>query len=305
MPDYQLKTPVVLLTFNRPDTTKKVFETIRQAKPPILLVSADGPRSDRPGEAEKCAAVRSIIDTIDWKCEVIKNYSDVNLGSYKRNSSSLNKFFNIVEEAIILEDDCLPHQSFFRFCEELLDVYREDKRVMIISGNNFQFDRKRTEYSYYFSRYTHIWGWATWRRSWQLVDLEMEQWSEFRDSGSLNNVFDNIFELYYWRNIFQNMYKGKRKLAWGYQLMLASFMHSGLSIIPEVNLVSNIGFAINATNTNNIKSPFANIQTQAIEFPLKHPGSIIRNKKADDFTYKNKFGYIARGTRKARQILGI
>jgi hypothetical protein len=155
--DFQLKTPVAFLVFNRPESTIKVFEEIRRARPPRLLVAADGTRADRPGEAEKCAAVRAIIDTVDWPCEVLKNYSDVNLGCKVRVSSGLDWVFEQVEEAIILEDDCLPHPTFFRFCEELLERYRYDERVGIISGDNFLFGVRRTQDSYYFSRYAHIW----------------------------------------------------------------------------------------------------------------------------------------------------
>ena len=156
--NWQLTTPVVFVIFNRPDTTAKVFEAIRQAKPPKLLVIADGARIDKPGEAKKCAAARAIINQVDWQCEVLTNYSDVNLGCRKRVSSGLDWVFEQVEEAIILEDDCLPHPTFFRYCQELLEKYRDDEHIMMISGNNFQFGRKRNEYSYYFSHYSHIWG---------------------------------------------------------------------------------------------------------------------------------------------------
>ncbi|MFM7711944.1 MAG: glycosyltransferase family 2 protein, partial [Microcystis sp.] len=142
-----------------PDTTARVFEAIRQAKPPKLLVVADGPRADRADDIEKCKAARAIIEGVDWDCEVLTNYSDVNLGCKNRVSSGLNWVFDTVEEAIILEDDCVPDPTFFRFCEELLEYYRHDQRIMVISGNNFQFGKKRTGYSYYFSVYTHCWGW--------------------------------------------------------------------------------------------------------------------------------------------------
>ncbi|MEW6491011.1 MAG: glycosyltransferase family 2 protein, partial [Cyanobacteriota bacterium] len=162
-----MKTPVVFIIFNRPDTTQKVFEAIRQAHPPLLFVIADGPRPNKPGEDQKCAATRAIIDQVDWDCEVLTNYSEINLGCERRVSSGLNWVFDTVEEAIILEDDCLPHPTFFSFCEELLDYYRNDQRVMVITGQNVQFGRKRTDYTYYFSRYNHCWGWASWRRAWR------------------------------------------------------------------------------------------------------------------------------------------
>jgi hypothetical protein len=165
---------VALIIFNRTDTTKKVFEVLRQVKPAKLLVIADAPRHNYPDDIEKCAATRQIIEQVDWNCQVIKNYSEKNLGNKLRISTGLNWVFEQVEQAIILEDDCLPHPSFLPFCEDLLDKYQDDQRIMTRSGNNFQFGRKRTEYSYYFSRYTLIWGWATWRRAWQHYDAEMK-----------------------------------------------------------------------------------------------------------------------------------
>ena len=137
--NWQLKTSVAFIVFKRPDTTEKVFEVIRKAKPPKLLVIADGPRAYRPGEAENCAATRAIIERVDWECEVLKNYSDINLGCKQRVSSRLNWLFDLVEEAIILEDDCLPHLSFFRFCQELLTYYRDEQQITSISGQNVQF----------------------------------------------------------------------------------------------------------------------------------------------------------------------
>lgn len=305
MNNYKVNTPVIFLTFNRPDTTQQVFDTIRQVKPPILLVSSDGARKDKPRETEKCAAVRKIIDTVDWNCEVIRNYSEENLGSYEKNSSSLTWAFNLVEEAIILEDDCLPNISFFRFCEELLDYYRHDEKIMLISGDNFQFNRQATKDSYYFSRYAHIWGWASWRRSWQSVDLKMEKWSKFRDSKKLKTLFHNFQEYNYWNNIFENMYTGKRNFSWDYQLLLSSYMENQLSIIPNVNLVSNVGFGKQATNTKNNKSYLANIPKQEIKFPLQHPNYIVRNKQADDFTYKTMFSLRSRAMRKVRSFINI
>ena len=139
MNNSQLKTPVAFIIFKRPHTTERVFEAIRQAKPPKLFVIADGPRAYRPGEAENCAATRAIIERVDWECEVLKNYSDINLGCKQRVSSRLNWLFDLVEEAIILEDDCLPHLSFFRFCQELLTYYRDEQQITSISGQNVQF----------------------------------------------------------------------------------------------------------------------------------------------------------------------
>ena len=299
---WQLTTPVAFMIFNRPDITQKVFEAIRQAKPPKLLVVADGARVDKPGEAEKCAAAKAIIDRVDWECEVLTNYSDVNLGCRKRVSSGLDWVFKQVEEAIILEDDCLPHPSFFRYCQELLEKYCDDERIMMISGDNFQFGRKRTEYSYYFSRYGHCWGWASWRRAWNKYDDSMQSWSELKNSSWLNDVLQNDKATAYWSKIFQGVYGGFN--TWDYIWLFTLWANNGLTILPHVNLVSNTGFG-SGTHTTMSNSPFANMPVTAINFPLKHPVIIQRNADADDFTEQTQFsGAISQSSQiKTTQII--
>jgi hypothetical protein len=284
-----IKTPVAFLIFNRPDTTAKVFEAIRQAKPPKLLVVADGPRSDRPDEAEKCKDTREIIKQVDWDCEVLTNYSDVNLGCGIRVSTGLNWVFEQVEEAIILEDDCLPDATFFRFCEELLDVYRNDTRIMHISGTNFHFRRHYSKYSYYFSLYPNIWGWASWRRAWQCYDFAIKLWPQFKNEGCLNTYLHNKKSISYWSKIFQSVYDDSQTFnTWDYQWFLSCWIQNGLSIVPSLNLVSNIGFGSAATHTKGV-SPFANLPLQQINFPQRHPPFLIRDMNEDIFTQTNVF----------------
>jgi len=282
-----MKSPVAFLIFNRPDTTQTVFDVIRQAKPSKLLVVADGPRADRPGEADKCAAARAIIDEVDWDCEVLKDYSDVNMGCKLRVSSGLDWVFKTVEEAIILEDDCVPHLTFFRFCEELLEKYQDDKRIMAISGNNFQFGRRRTEYSYYFSRYNHCWGWASWRRAWQYYDVEMKLWPKIRDNDGLKDLLLDFHSVKYWTKIFQSTYE-ERINSWAYRWTFACWIQSGLSILPNVNLVTNIGFSIEATHTKK-SNRLAEMPIEPISFPLKHTSIVMPNMQADEFTQRNVF----------------
>ena len=288
MTDFQLTTPVAFLIFNRPDTTARVFEAIRQAKPPQLLVVADGPRPDRADDIEKCKAARAIIEGVDWDCEVLTNYSDLNLGCKNRVSSGLDWVFDTVEQAIILEDDCLPHPSFFRFCQELLDYYRDDKRIMAISGDNFQFGRKRTEYSYYFSCYNHIWGWASWRRAWQYYDVKMRLWQEIRDGNWLESILGESQSVKYWTKILQTYYDHKID-TWDYPWTFACWIQNGLTILPNVNLVSNIGFREDATHTIGSKSRVANLPVKEMNFPLKHPPFLMRHVEADDFTQRNDY----------------
>lgn len=285
----QLKTPVCLMIFNRPDTTQQVFNTIRQVKPEKLLVIADGPRPNVNGEFQKCAATRAIINQVDWECEVLTHYSDINLGCRHQVSSGLNWVFNTVEEAIILEDDCLPDITFFRFCEELLERYRHDPRIMAISGNNFQFGQNQQEASYYFSRYNHIWGWATWRRAWKFYDLDMKLWPTIKEKQSLQDILENPEIVAYCSRIFQAAYEGFN--TWDYAWTFACWINNGLTILPHVNLVSNIGFREDATHTKR-ESRFANLPRQAMGFPLRHPTVVMRNRQADDWTKKIMFSSI-------------
>jgi hypothetical protein len=283
MKEHHLKAPVAFLVFNRPDTTTRVFEAIRVARPPKLLIVADGPRADKPGEAERCAAVRRIIDGVDWPCEVLKNYSDINLGCKRRVSSGLDWVFNTVEEAIILEDDCLPHPTFFRFCEELLDRYRDDERVAMISGDNFQFGKRRTEYSYYFSIYPHIWGWASWRRTWKLYDVGMRSWPEIRNGRWLSDIFGDGRTARYWSDIFERTYRNEID-TWDHQLTFALCAMKGLVILPNINLVANIGFGAGASHTGS-RSFVANLPVEPMVFPLQHPPFMARDTVADHFTH--------------------
>jgi hypothetical protein len=284
---YKLTTPIAFIVFNRPDTTAKVFEAIRQAQPPKLLIIADGARPDRIGEAEKCQQVREICDRIDWDCEVLRNYSDPNLGCKKRVSSGLDWVFQQVEAAIILEDDCLPDPTFFPFCQELLEKYRDDQRVMFIGGTNYQFGKKRSDYSYYFSRYNHVWGWASWRRAWQHYDVEMNLLPTIKSGNWLKDILNSDRAVKHWENTFETVYQNQLN-TWDLQWTFACWLQSGLSIIPNVNLVSNIGFGIDATHTNAMNHPLANMVTAALELPLTHPPFLIRDANADIFT-ENKF----------------
>ena len=282
-----MKTPVAFLIFNRPETTRKVFAEISKAKPEKLLVVADGPRADRAGEAQRCLEARSVIERVDWDCEVLTNYADENMGCKRRVSSGLTWVFETVEEAIVLEDDCLPHASFFPFCEELLERYRTDERVTMISGDNFQFNRRRTPYSYYFTRYVHIWGWASWRRAWQHYDVEMKLWPELRETNWLADILGQEEAAEYWRQIFELVYAGRID-TWDYQWAFACWMQNGLSIVPEVNLISNIGFGDAATHTHagNTVNKLANLPPVEMDFPLKHPPYMMRHGEADQFTFQ-------------------
>lgn len=282
MNHWQLTTPVALIIFNRPDTTRRVLEVIRQAKPPKLLVIADGARENHPTDRQNCAETKALIEQVDWDCEVLTNFSDRNLGCRQRVASGLSWVFEQVPEAIILEDDCLAHPSFFRFCEELLVKYRDDLRVMHIGGNNFQPRKHQTQDSYYFSRYNHCWGWASWRRAWQHYDIDMKLWSLVRDGDWLEEILKDRDAVKEWKRNFQKI-SDRITDSWDYQWTFACWLQRGLSILPNVNLVSNIGFSKAATHTYR-KNLFAEIPVQPMEFPLQHPIMMVRDQKADQFT---------------------
>lgn len=283
-----LKTPVAFFIFNRPDTTERVFAEIAKVKPPKLLVVADGPRIEHPSDAERCRAVRAIVEKVDWNCEVLTNYSKVNLGCKRRLVSGLNWVFNVVEEAIILEDDCLPHPTFFRFCEELLEKYRDNERVALISGANLYISRKKTPYNYYFSRYPLVWGWASWRRFWRHYDVCIKRWPELRDGGWLEEMLGGRGPIYhYWRKVFDTVYQEKTN-TWDYQLVFAVWIQKALAIIPRVNLISNIGW-LNDPNWRKRHHKFARMKTKAVQFPLVHPPYISRDAVADQFVEKYTF----------------
>ncbi len=275
---------VAFSIFNRPDTTQQVFDVIRRARPKRLLVFADGPRTDRPEDRELCKASRDIVENgIDWPCEVYRSYSDINLGCRLRMVTGYDWVFRNVEHCILLEDDCLPDPSFFPYCQELLHLYKDDQRVMAISGNNPNSELNRTPYSYYFSGMVHIWGWATWRRTWEKYDVAMKLWPEIRHGNWLNDVWANDQCEAVWRNNFDAIHRGFD--TWDFQLTFALFVNHGLCVGPSVNLISNIGFGHpEATHTLAVTAD-ANRPVSQMRFPLHHPPFIIRDVTADKATY--------------------
>ncbi|MEM9808496.1 MAG: glycosyltransferase family 2 protein [Cyanobacteria bacterium P01_D01_bin.56] len=280
--------PIVFIIFNRPEVTQRTFAMLRTAQPRHLFVIADAPRKNRPDEVRKCAETRRIIDEVDWECQVVKNYAEVNLGCARRISSGLDWVFEQCEQAIILEDDCLPEATFFPFCEELLERYKDDVRVMSISGQNSQMGRSRTSYSYYFSRYSHCWGWATWRRAWQHFDFDMALLNEAYANNLLEDILGDSAAVKRWTTILNKVISGEID-SWAYRWSFACWMHSGLSIISDSNLISNIGFGDESTSTKNKRSKLSMNQTALIEFPLRHPPYVVRNSAADNFVQKRVY----------------
>ncbi len=273
-----METPVALFIFNRPRQTQQVFAEIRKQTPRRLLVVADGPRSS--DEVDRCLATRSVIEQIDWECDLLTNYSESNLGCKRRIASGLDWVFQQCEDAIVLEDDCVPDASFFRYCSELLDFYRHDTRVMMISGDNYNPGIKRVSNSYYFSRYMHICGWASWRRAWQHYDVEMEHWPQLRDTDWLQTLLHDKQCADYFRGIFDAVHNGEVD-TWDAQWLFTCWSQNGLSIQPNTNLITNIGYGIDAAHTKDPDHHLANLPTENIMFPLEHPRLMIRDELAD------------------------
>jgi len=281
------KTPILLLIFNRPDITHRVFSAIREVRPTQLYVAADGPRSEYAGDKERCNNTRNILEKVDWDCEVKTLFREENLGCRLAVSRAIDWFFEAETEGIIMEDDCLPNQSFFWFCQELLKYFRDDTRIMHIGGTNFQFGNYPTNDSYYFSRYAHVWGWASWRRAWKFYDEKMEQFSVENYNEISLHCNDNQSFTNYWYKVFQQTSNGEIN-TWDYQWTFACWNQKGLSVVPSVNLVSNLGFSADSTHTYK-PSPLANMFTETINLPLKHPNQVLRHQKADKYVECQQF----------------
>jgi len=278
-----MNTPSVLfIIFNRPDTTSRVFEQIRRARPQKLFVAADGPRAYRVGEAELCRQARSIVDKVDWDCDVHTLFRDENLGCKFGPSTAIDWFFHNVEEGIILEDDCVPDLSFFRYCQELIEKYRDNPKILSISGFNFGYAPSDALSAYSFSRYMNMWGWATWRRSVKLIDYEISNWDNidqlrFLHKGTRESIIDFDWKwIKDWRRTFNDLIH-KDVDAWDYCWIYAGFKYKLLTIFPHQNLIENIGFNQQATHTHDEDSNITKIQSGSISFPLVHPEKIKRN----------------------------
>lgn len=288
--DFETASPILFLVFNRPETTRLVFDAIRSARPARLYVAGDGPRDDRPGEADVCGRVRNIATNVDWNCDLRTLFREENKGCRSAVSEAISWFFENEEQGIILEDDCVPDPTFFRFCDELLEKYAEDQRVFQISGDNFQRGRKRGNASYYFSIYNHIWGWASWRRAWKHYDIDLDLWPAARRQGLLENISCGWepFRAYWSRQFERTRKRGID--SWGYVWTFSCWAQGGLTVIPQKNLVENVGFGQEATHTRNSLGKERSPGSESLDFPLKHPELVVRSQAADRFTSSKELG---------------
>lgn len=273
------RAPVALFVFNRPDLAQKTFDVVRGLRPPVLFVSADGPRPDRPDDESLCKETRDIVQGVDWECEVHWKFAEHNLGCGPAMSQGLDWVFSTVDRAIILEDDCVPDPSFFPFCDELLERYKADARVMQISGSNLEASGSVFgAASYSFASFPLVWGWATWRRAWDLYDFAMSEWPTFRDAGYLAGLHATRRRRFQLRREWDYIYAGNG--TWDHQWQYAVMSQHGLSIYPDRNLVSNLGFRADATQTTAAGS-MAAIPVKAMTFPLTHPTYVAENPRLE------------------------
>ena len=286
----QLFSPVTLMVFNRPKCTRRVLAEIRKAQPQRLYVIADAHRSDKPGERERCEEVRKIVDEgVDWDCEVRRCYAKEHMGCRARISSGLTWVFENEVASIILEDDCLPSEDYFRFSDEMLRRYADESAVMQVCGFNATGYRPPDNASYFFSRYNPIWGWATWRRAWQAYDDTMADWPAFRDAGGMSGCCLSQTEAAR-RTACYDLVCRRELDTWDYVWSFGLLQKGGLSIIPSVNLIENVGFGRHATHTVN---PFAMLRLRRrgpMSFPIAHPHGLTPDSKHDMLYCKRSFG---------------
>lgn len=283
------KTPILFNIFNRPEPTRKVLETIRQQRPAKLYVHADGPRVGHPTDAENVKACKAIIsELVDWPCDLHMMYETENKGCGRGPADAITWFFENEEQGIILEDDCLPHPDFFRFAEDMLERYKDDFRVTSIAGSNFQDGRIWGKASYYFSNHNRIWGWATWRRVWQQYDYYLSQETNETIESLINQCFSRQRDKQYWKRVLSNVLENRMNdSCWDFQFMYLQWKLGGLTLTPNVNLVSNIGDGPDATHTNWDNNPNLN-RVVAPLYPIIHVEGVTLSTSADNY-YMDKY----------------
>ncbi|MBV8693786.1 MAG: hypothetical protein JOY57_19210 [Actinobacteria bacterium] len=272
---------MLVIIFNRPDLAQRMVEVLRRVRPARLYVAADGPRPGKPGEVDRCTEARAAFNHIDWPCQIERKFESVNLGCGPAVSSAISWVLTAEREAIILEDDCLPDPSFFRYCGELLERYRDDERVMQIGGSNWGASEDRfLGSSYAFTSFAPVWGWATWARAWRYFDIAIDRWPAFRDSGMVKGLPVGRR----WRSQlsadWDRAHRGEG--TWDHQWQFNVYQHHGLSTVPAVNLITNLGFRDDATQTVQAgDSDLSGVPSGELPFPLRHPPEVARNPLVD------------------------
>ena len=284
-----MKSSILFIIFKRPDTTIKVFERIREARPSKLYIAADGPRPDRIGETDQCNATRKVVENVDWPCEVHRLYRDTNLGCGEGVSSAITWFFEHEKEGIIIEDDILPHLDFFKYCDEMLERYRDNDKIKCICGSNAFYEDIKYPYSYYYSHYMMVWGWATWRRTWKEYDKSLKSISRAEAFNEINKLPVKKGSKLKAQEIFDVMTSDAPIDTWDFQLFFSILHHKGLTVIPINNLCKNIGFGhADAIHTIVVSEK---IETHVVKtcYPMIHPTKIKESKKLDSITFMEMY----------------
>ncbi|WP_017731984.1 hypothetical protein [Nafulsella turpanensis] len=278
-----IDTPVLLLVFNRPETTKRIFEVIQKVKPKQLFIAADGPRENNPYDEVLCEKVKKIISFVDWDCEVKTLFRDINLGCKLAPSLAITWFFEHVEEGIILEDDILPHIDFFRFAQKMLHQYADDERIMMISGFNVASCWKEEKQDYHFSLFGGCWGWATWRRAWTFFDPEIKKWSDPEVKKLLRENLGGGYDFEFRSKLYDQIHQGKLETVWDYQWTFARLVQSGLCIVPSLNTIENIGFTEGATHTKSQPEHLKELKVHNLPSSFRLNDFVMRDHEYDRF----------------------
>ncbi|MGI9652435.1 nucleotide-diphospho-sugar transferase [Chryseobacterium sp. RLHN22] len=290
MPTKQYNTPILFLIFKREQSSLCVLNEIRKAKPTHLYIAADGPREDNNDDIINCEKTRkAVLKAIDWECEVKTLFRDINRGCGYGPAEAITWFFNQVEYGIILEDDIIPSQSFFSFCEELLIKYKDDDKIMSIAGTNFVSQIFKSAESYYFTNYAGGWGWASWKRAWKHYDYNISSWEKPQTKKKIREKF-SAAGYAFWEEAFDLVCNKNIDHIWDYQWVFCKMVNDGIGIIPSKNLTTNIGFGEDATHTFEASEDIikANINEEIL-FPLIHPQQIVINNDFDKFISEKFF----------------
>jgi hypothetical protein len=310
MTDYKCKSPILFITFIKENETKRVFETIRQVKPDKLYIASDGARTEKQGEKEKVENIRSwLVSNVDWNCEIKTKFNEKNLGCGHGPADAISWFFENEEMGIIIEDDILADLNFFRFCDEMLEKYKDDDRIGLVGGFN-RIDKELHSNEYYFSKYAQTWGWATWRRAWSDYDFTVSSWENLKNTDFIYKVFPKRYISKSFFDIFDKTctsYDEAIITWWDYQWIFCNLLKNRLTIMPYCNLITNIGFTEDATHTFDKNNPVSNVSYGSLYFPLKHPISynidMRRDKVFLDSLASKPKPLIYRAIRKCYRIL--
>lgn len=298
--------PVLLIVFNRPDTTKRVFEAIANAAPKTLYISADAPREANYDDVRNCALVKEIVSKVNWNCNVKYRLSETNQGCGPGPYNAISWGFENEDRLIIIEDDCIPSMPFFYYCNELLERYKNDSRIWIISGNQYNEEAVTTPHSYFFSRYGHSWGWATWKRCWMSMDMEMTKYPLIIKQDLYKAAFRTNKEAVFFQKLVDNIYNDKEMKShiWDFQFGFTLTSNGGLSIVPIKNLVTNIGYM--GTHSSSKNSFHDRPVDQSFKI-ISHPDFILPDVNYDEYHFKHhwnrKTPFLKRLVRKIVRML--